>query len=717
MKQVIQSYKSGELWLAEVPVPACRDGGILMQNRVSFVSAGTERMLVDFARKNVVGKALAMPDQVRKVITKMKTEGILGTLEKLQAKLDQPIPLGYSCAGVVEEVGRDVPGLSRGDRVACGGAGYANHAEFNYVPKNLVAKIPENVSFEDASCATVGSIALHGVRQCDLRLGENACVIGLGLLGLLAVQLLKASGARVIGHDPNGERCKMALDLGSDVAVTVDLEAACRDFSEGRGVDAVLIAAATRSNEPVTAAGEICRMKGKVVVTGMVGMEIPRDQYYKKELDFKLSLSYGPGRYDPDYEEAGHDYPYGYVRWTGQRNMKAFLDLVAAGKVTPSKLITHRFDFENALDAYELLLGKSKEPYLGIVLRYQGEREIARELGRTVLLRKDVGTSLPHHLPTSLRSCVIGFIGAGNFTGQVLLPALQNNRARLKSIASAGGVSGTHLAKKFGFELSTTNGDSVIGDPDINTVFITTRHNTHASYVIEALKAGKNVFVEKPLCINSEELSEIVRVQPLTPSPILMVGFNRRFAPHIIKMKELLDSMNQPKSMIMTVNAGFVPAEHWTQDPEVGGGRIIGEACHFIDLLRFLAGSEIVREGVSEAVQLMAGSGDTASISLRFRDGSIGTLHYFANGNAKFPKERLEVSCGGKILQLDNFKVLRGYGWKGFKSMRLWGQDKGHAAEMKSFIEAVRKGGPSPIPFGEIVEVTRTTIELSERAR
>jgi predicted dehydrogenase/threonine dehydrogenase-like Zn-dependent dehydrogenase len=743
MKQIIQSYKSGELWLAEVPVPACRSGGIVMRNMVSFVSAGTERMLVDFARKNIIGKALAMPDQVKKVLGKMKTEGIFGTLEKVQAKLDQPIPLGYSCAGAVEEVGRDVPGLSRGDRVACGGAGYANHAEFNYVPKNLVAKIPENVSFEDASCATVGSIALQGVRQCDLRLGENVCVIGLGLLGLLAVQLLKAGGARVIGYDPNGERCKTALELGSDVAVTGDLEAACRDFSEGRGVDAVLITAATRSNDPVTVAGEISRIKGKVVVTGMVGMEIPRDQYYKKELDFKLSLSYGPGRYDPGYEEAGHDYPYGYVRWTERRNIKAFLDLVAAGKVTPSKLITHRFDFEKALDAYELLLGKSKEPYLGIILEYQmsevrGQRSetdqhttrISVPDSRTVILK-----SPPEAINLRPQTPVIGMIGAGNFTGQVLLPALRDTGARLKSIASAGGVSGTHLAKKFGFELSTTNGDSVIGDPEINTVFITTRHNTHASYVIEALKAGKHVFVEKPLCLTNQELEEIMlaadsRRQPqifppddssggklsagesnndISPSSLLMAGFNRRFAPHVVKMKELLNGSKEPRSMVMTVNAGHIPPEHWTQDPKVGGGRIVGEACHFVDLLRFLAGASI--EG-SEIFGLDSPTHDTVSIQLKFADGSMGTIHYFANGNGSFPKERLEVFCGGKILQLDNFRMLRGYGWKGFKSMRLWGQDKGHGAEIKAFVEAVQKGGPSPIPFEEIVEVTRTTIDL-----
>jgi predicted dehydrogenase/threonine dehydrogenase-like Zn-dependent dehydrogenase len=658
----------------------------------------------------------------------------------VQAKLDQPIPLGYSCAGVVQEAGRDVQGLSRGDRVACGGAGYANHAEFNCVPRNLVAKIPENVSFEDASCATVGSIALQGVRQCDLRLGESACVIGLGLLGLLAVQLLKAGGARVIGCDPNADRCRLALDLGADLAVTEDLETACRDFSEEKGVDAVLITAATRSNEPVTAAGEICRMKGKVVVTGMVGMEIPRDQYYRKELDFRLSLSYGPGRYDPGYEEGGHDYPYGYVRWTEQRNMKAFLDLVAEGKVTPSKLITHRFGFEKALDAYDLLLGKSKEPYMGIILDY-GTADRGEETQTVFIDRRQTRKNADNtnQVSESRRGSAadyrvtVGVVGAGNFTGQVLLPALKGNGARLKSIASAGGVSGTHLAKKFGFESSTTDGESVIGDPDINTVFITTRHNTHARYVIEALKAGKHVFVEKPLCLTLGELNSIVEevkkvrrsedTQPtdrtstsqrlnFSPSHFLMVGFNRRFAPHVVKMKQLLDGTKEPRSMVMTVNAGHIPPEHWTQDPEVGGGRIAGEACHFIDLLRFLAGSETASSGTAE---LTAGSGDTVSISLKFGDGSIGTIHYFANGNAGFPKERLEVFCGGKILQLDNFKVLRGYGWKGFRSMRLWKQDKGHAAEMKAFVEAVRKGGASPIPFEEIAEVTRATIDLGGR--
>jgi len=795
MKQILQSYKTGELWLAEVPVPVCKSGGVVIQTRNSFVSAGTERMLVDFAKKNIVGKALAMPDQVKKVIRKMKSEGVFSTLEKVQAKLDQPIPLGYSCAGVVEEVGRNVTGLSVGDRVACGGAGYANHSDYNYIPKNLVVKIPESVSFEDASCATVGSIALQGVRQCDLRLGENICVMGLGLLGLLAVQMLKAGGIRVIGFDPNIERCKLAEELGADLVVSTDLEAACNEFSEGYGVDAVLITAATKSNEPVTVAGEICRVKGKVVVTGLVGMDIPRDMYYKKELDFKLSLSYGPGRYDPHYEEAGHDYPYGYVRWTEQRNIKAFLDLVASGAVTPSKLITHRFDIENALDAYDLMLGKTKEPYLGIVLNYDpqitpvgfseptGQAQITRisngnenrEIGETadecgdqkLTADERPGTICRTYPDTICRSyraggagrltqikkdqrllilnnelgvsvqgqAVVGFIGAGNFTKGVLLPNLKKQPdIRLRGICTATGMNAAETGKKEGFEFATTDYTQLLDDPDINTVFITTQHNTHARFVSEALRAGKNVFVEKPLCLTAEELEEIrdqmsedrsqitdSQVQssnfrsPTSDYRKLMVGYNRRFSPHAKFIKDYFQDRRTPMMVNYRVNAGIIPPDVWIQDPTVGGGRIIGEVCHFVDFASFVIGSEPVEVQAMcvDTPNASLVAEDNVSLAIRYRDGSVAQILYVAVGATELAKEYCEVFADESSAVMDNFCSTICMGKRGSKKLK-GKQAKGFSEEIGAFLDAIQKGLPCPISFQSLVDTTACTFAVLE---
>lgn len=765
MKQILQSYKSGELWLAEVPVSVCKSRGVVIQTKNSFVSAGTERMLVDFARKNAIGKAMAMPDQVKKVLRKMKTEGVFSTLEKVQAKLDQPIPLGYSCAGIVEEVGRNVTGLSVGDRVACGGAGYANHSEYNYVPKNLVVKIPGTVSFEDASCATVGSIALQGVRQCDLRLGENICVMGLGLLGLLAVQILKAGGVRVIGFDPNMKRCKLAEELGADRVVSSDLEAACNDFSEGVGMDAVLITAATKSNEPVTVAGEICRMKGAVVVTGLVGMDIPRDMYYKKELDFKLSLSYGPGRYDPQYEEWGHDYPYGYVRWTEQRNIKAFLDLVAAGAVTPSKLVTHRFGIDDALNAYNLMLGKTGEQYLGIVLNYgtadkeltaderrltqikkeennvsrkgakaQGDPQITeltqreqrikdtegKTLERTIQLKSVEGLRSDPRPPTSVS---IGFIGAGNFTKSVLLPHLKKqSNPRLRGICTATGMNASETGKKEGFEFATTDYKQILDDPDINTVFITTQHNTHARFVIEALKAGKHVFVEKPLCLTMEELDEITKVyfSLLTPhfSPKLMVGYNRRFSPHAKMIRDYFQDHRTPMMVNYRVNAGIIPPGVWIQDSAVGGGRIVGEVCHFIDFSAFVIGSDPVEVQALcvETANASLVAEDNVAISIRYRDGSVAQILYAAVGATDLAKEYCEVFADESTAVMDNFCSTVCMGKRGKKKLK-GRQIKGFAEETVAFLDAIQQGGPAPIAFESLVNTTACTFAVLESLR
>jgi len=713
MKQIIQSFKSGELWLAEVPVPACKPGGIVMRNHVSFVSAGTERMLVDFARKNIVGKALAMPDQVQKVLRKMKSEGIFATLEKVQAKLDQPIPLGYSCAGTVEEVGHNVAGLAIGDRVACGGAGFANHADYNYVPKNLVVKLPDSVSMEDAACATVGSIALQGVRQCDMRLGESVCVMGLGLLGILSVQMLKASGCRVIGFDPNLERCKLALELGADAATNKDLESACSDFSEGRGVDAVLITAATKSNEPVRVAGEICRMKGRVVVTGLVGMDIPRDQFYKKELDFKLSLSYGPGRYDSSYEEDGVDYPYGYVRWTEQRNIKAFVDLVAAGKVTPSKLITHRFEMEQALDAYQLLLGKIAEPYLGIVISYpvpEGETDLKRTL-RIDSSNKKTGVNKDN--------LSVGFIGCGNFTKAVLLPGLKKlSSVNLKTLCTATGMNCAETAKKEGFEVATTDYKELLNDAAIDAVFVITQHNSHAKLVCDVLGAKKAVFVEKPLAINQEQLNQIETVYQKQASPFVMVGFNRRFSPHAKLIKEYFADRKGPMTLHYRVNAGIIPPDIWIQDLEVGGGRIVGEACHFIDFARFTVGCRAVEVQAmcveTDNTQLVAE--DNVTIAIKYDDGSIVNILYVAVGSPDLEKEYCEIFADESVAILNDFRSTRCFGKLGKRALK-GKQAKGFAEELASFADAVKAGNPSPISFDSLVETTRITFAVREALR
>lgn len=708
MKQIIQSFKSGELWLAEVPVPACKSGGAVVQTRASFVSAGTERMLVDFAKKNLIGKAMQMPDQVQKVLRKMKSEGIFETLEKVKAKLDQPIPLGYSSAGVVEELGHAMRGFSVGDRVACGGAGYANHADYNYVPKNLMVKIPDGVSFEDASCATVGSIALQGIRQCDLRLGEQVCVMGLGLLGLLAVQMLKASGCRVLGFDPNPQRCQDAMNLGADMAVSSDLVAAADQFSQGMGMDAVLITAATKSNEPVTVAGEIARMKAKVVVTGLVGMDLPRDDYYKKELDFKLSLSYGPGRYDSNYEEGGNDYPYGYVRWTEQRNIAAFLDLVAAGSVTPSKLVTHRFDISEALDAYDLLLGKKEEPYLGIVIDY-AEKDAA-------VLQESREVSVPNTGGVKSSEVNVGFIGAGNFTKAVLFPELKKMpEVNLKTLCTATGMNAGETAKKESFDIASTDYESMLQDDSINTVFVTTQHNSHSKFICESMEAGKHVFVEKPLAITEEQLGRIKStVEGLgEKSPVLMAGFNRRFSPHAAMLKKYFAKRTTPIFMNYRVNAGIIPPDVWIQDPAIGGGRIIGEGCHFIDFASHIIGEKVVEVQAQCVSTENAGliAEDNVSINLKYADGSVANILYVALGSADIAKERCEILANESVAVMEDFCKTTCSGKLG-KDKLAGKQAKGFAQELEAFFESIKNGSEAPIALDSLINTTEVSFAV-----
>jgi len=713
MKQIIQSYKTGEMKLDEVPIPQVRQGTVLVETRASVVSAGTEKMLVDLAKKSLLGKAKSRPDLVKKVIETTKKEGILNTFRKVRSKLDTPIPLGYSCSGIVKAVGPGVDGFRVGDEVACGGAGYANHAEYNVVPKTLCVHIPakdeesfEKISFEEAAFATVGAIALQGVRQAGLTLGENVCVIGLGLLGQLTVQLCKANGCEVLGADIDSSKIELARKLGADLCVdSQNLEKEALKFSRGLGVDAVIITAAAKGSELVRVAGEVSRIKGRVVVVGLVGMDIPRDTYYKKELDIRLSMSYGPGRYDAEYEERGHDYPFPYVRWTEQRNMLAFLELITAGRIDVKQLITHRYSFHDSLNAYDLIL-KNKDPFLGVVLEYQpSEQEHRIIVSGTPRAGKKEGVG-------------IGLVGAGNFAKGVLLPCFSTNeKVHLVGVNTATGMSAKAVAEQFSFRYAANNADDILNDKDVDAVIIATRHNLHGPLVKKTLESGKHVFVEKPLCLTDDELQEVIKVYKSFASDsddnkILMVGFNRRFSPVVRKIKDLLSARGTPIVATYNVNAGYIPKDSWIQDPVEGGGRIIGEVCHFVDTFRYLVGSPVktvyatcVRSDNDSYIDK-----DSVSITLTYADGSIGTIIYYALGNQQYPKEKLEIAADGAVALLEDYRILETYGKK--KEKIKITQDKGFDAEIKAFIDALVKGESAPIPFEELVETTKVTFAV-----
>ena len=711
MKQILQNLSNGETELTEVPCPRGKAGHLLIRTVTSLVSAGTERMLVEFGKANLIDKARQQPDKVRMVLDKIKTDGLMPTIEAVRSKLDQPLPMGYCNVGVVIEVGAGVTGFSVGDRVASNG----KHAEVVCVPKNLCAKIPDSVSDEAAAFTVIGAIALQGIRLAQPTLGETFVITGLGLIGLVTVQLLRAHGCRVLGIDFDPQKLELARKLGAE---TVDLSrgddpvATAMAFSRGRGVDGVLITASTKSNEPVHQAALMCRKRGRIVLIGVTGLELSRADFFEKELSFQVSCSYGPGRYDALYEEQGQDYPFGYVRWTEQRNFEAVLDMLADSRMDMLPLISHRFTLDRAEEAYKLVGGSGAS--LGILLRYAD----AQSQPNAELLKRTIHFSVPRDSVKHAAAAVVAFVGSGNYATQVLIPAFKRTPAKLKSVASSAGVSGVHAGRKFGFENTTTDSQSLFNDPEINTIVVTTRHDSHARFVCQALKAGKHVFVEKPLALNREELKEIESVYTDVASrqsaPLVMVGFNRRFAPQVQKMKSLLASVQEPKSFVMTVNAGAIPPDHWTQDMAVGGGRIIGEGCHFVDLLRFLAGAPIVsvqamRMGRAPGVLVLD---DKVSFTLGFADGSFGTVHYLANGHKSFPKERLEVFCAGRILQLDNFRKLHGFGWPGFHKMNLWRQDKGNGACVAAFVEAIQNGAMAPIPFEELVESTRVSFDI-----
>jgi len=708
VKQVLQSLRDGSTSLADVPAPNVSSKQLLVRTTRSLVSAGTERMLVEFGKANWIARARQQPDKVRQVLDKIRTDGLMPTIEAVRGKLDQQLAMGYCNAGVVLDVGRDVRGFTAGDRVASNGA----HAEVVGVPANLCAKIPGGVSDDEAAFTVLGAVALQGIRLAQPTLGESIVVSGLGLTGLLAVQLLRAHGCRVLGLDFDNNRLALARSFGAevvDLSTIADPVALAQAFTRDAGADGVLITASTSSSEPVHHAAKMCRKRGRVVLVGVTGLELSRADFYEKELTFQVSCSYGPGRYDPDYEEKGRDYPIGFVRWTAQRNFEAVLDMIADGRLNVKPLISHRFRIEEAEKAYDLLAGNQRS--LGILLEYPTrETKPDSELRQpTVKLSKPI---------TLAAKPVVAFIGSGNYAKSMLIPGFKEAGARLKVVASSGGVSSLHAGRKFRFEETTTDTDGIFADPDVNAVVIATRHDSHARFVCRALASGKHVFVEKPLALTTDELSEIARAHANAgtdrANPMLMVGFNRRFAPQTRKIKSLLESVASPKAFVMTVNAGAISPDHWTQDPRAGGGRILGEACHFIDLLRFLAGAPIVRHGGSG---MDARTPDTATIQLAFADGSIGTIHYFANGSKSFPKERLEVfGCGG-VLQLNNFRRLKGFGWPAFGSMNLWRQDKGQRTCVAAFVDAIESGKPSPIPLDELVEVSRVTIEIAEALR
>ena len=697
MEQLTQNLKSGHMQLLEVPFPILNSGCVLVRNHYSIISAGTEGKTVKDARLGYIGKALARKEDVKKVIKTAKTIGLVETYKLMMNKLDAPSALGYSCAGEVIAIADDITEFKIGDKVACAGVG-AVHAEVVAVQKNLCVKLPEEIELSEATFTTLGAIAMQGIRQADLRLGESCAVIGLGLLGQLTVQMLNASGVKSIGIDISSNSVLLCKELGVNYAFernTEGLENLIKELTNGQGVDAVVITAATNSNDPVDFAGEICRRKGKVIIVGSVPTGFKRNYYYKKELELKMSCSYGPGRYDSNYEDNGVDYPYGYVRWTENRNMQAFVDLIQHKKINLQKLTSHVFNFNEAQKAYQLILDKT-EAYTGILLKY----DIHKKIVSKVELKQSTTNPLK---PT------IGFIGAGSFANNVLLPALKGH-GQFVGIATNKGNNARNIADKYGFNYCTDKSEELITDKNCNTIFIVTRHDSHAQYVIEAIKNKKHVFVEKPLCLNEDELNQIQQLQKTT-NTFLMVGFNRRFAPHIQKVKSLINP-NQPVAINYRINAGILPFDHWIHHKTIGGGRIVGEACHFIDLTAFIASSKIKSVSAND-MMTATNLRDTLIINLQFENGSIATISYFSNGSKELNKEHLEIFTNGQSIIIDDFKEMHIHG-KTTKKLNLSTQDKGHKEEVKLFLEAIQTGKACPISFDETYNSMLATFKVEE---
>ncbi|MGQ0811919.1 MAG: bi-domain-containing oxidoreductase [Nitrospiraceae bacterium] len=702
MKQVVQNYRTGILKVDDVPSPSLQEAGLLVANSASLISPGTEKSTVHVAQKSLLGKAIDRPDMVKKVLTSVQKDGLLATVKRVFDRLDTPAALGYSCAGTVIEVGQKVAGFSVGDRVACAGQNYASHAEVVYVPQNLCAKIPSGVEYEDASFVTLGAIALQGVRQAEPRLGDRVAVIGLGLLGQLTVQILKASGCHVIGSDLDPMKLQLAQELGADlIASPADLIHASMAFTAGQGVDAVLITASTKENGPIEVAGEVARKKGRVVVVGAVGMTIPRESYYKKELELRLSTSYGPGRYDSAYEENGHDYPYGYVRWTENRNMQAFLDLIHQKKVNVKRLVTHRYSIEEAEEAY-LLMTENREPYLGLVITYPSTE-------------KPNVTPVIHFTDGRLVGPVtLGLIGAGHHVKDMLLPVLQSlDHISIRAVCSATGITAKSLGDKIKAAYCASDYRALLEDDSINAVVIGTRHDTHASLVIAALQADKHVFVEKPLCLTLEELEHIGATykDKSWKGLHLCVGFNRRFSDHAAKARAFFKGRTDPLIMLYRVNAGAISSEHWIHDLEVGGGRIVGEACHFVDYMQALCGAPPTSIHARPIAHHTSGiTDDQCVLSLMFGDGSVGTVIYTAGGDTSLAKERFEAYGNGRSLTMDDFVQSDFYANGKKTTFKTGKRDKGFRQEMTQFVEAVEKGQSPLLTFPEAYAVTRACL-------
>lgn len=709
MKQLLQDARTGEVSVAEVPAPQLLPGCVLVRVAASLVSAGTERAASEFASKSLLAKAKARPDLVRDVLTKLRRDGIQSTMQAVRSRLDQPQSVGYSSAGTVIAVGDGVTDINVGDRVACAGFGYAVHAEVACVPRLLVAKIGNAVSFEEAAFGTVGAICLHGIRTADVSLGETVAVIGLGLLGQITVQLLKASGCRVLATDLVQSKADLAMQNGVEAACTSaeEFQDLCFQKTGGIGVDSVLITAETPSSGPVNLAAEIARDRAIVVAVGTVGMEIQRRQYYMKELDFRVSRSYGPGRYDAAYEQKGHDYPIGHVRWTETRNMQAVVQLIAEKKLNLASLVTHRFSMDEAPRAYGLITGRTSEPFLGVLLKY-ADAEDRYDGG---FAEKIPITAAPPRSGT----IGIGVLGAGNFAQATLLPALKTiSEVAFIGVCNATGPRSRSAAEKFGFQHCTNSEQEILRDPGVHALIIATPHHLHASQVLASIEASKAIFCEKPLCLTEGELASIVRAHSAAGStPQVMAGFNRRFAPMALELKRFLAEIREPLAIHYRVNAGYIPPDHWVNDPEQGGGRILGEVCHFVDFLCFLAGGspvEVQGQGLGNGGQY---SGDNLIATLKFANGTLGTISYLANGDKAASKERIEVFGGGSVAILEDFRHLElvRHGRKKVVRARL-GQEKGHKAEMQAFVDAVRGKAAAPMSFEQIVGSTLATIRL-----
>ena len=696
MQQITQQLKFGKMQILEVPFPVLAKGQVLVRNHYSVISAGTEGKTVSDARKGYIAKARSRQKEVKMVISMMKQEGIKKAYDVVMNKLEAPSPLGYSCAGEVIAVADDVADLRPGDRVACGGGG-AVHADVVAIQRNLCVKVPENVDLRYAAFSTIAAIAIQGIRQADLRFGENCAVIGLGLIGLVTVQILKAAGIKTIGIDIDPFKIDTAKMVGVDLAMVryrQGIAGIIQDFTRGHGTDAVIITAGANSLDPVNFAGEICRKKGKVVVVGAVPTGFSRPNYYKKELDLRMSASYGPGRYDPEYEEKGRDYPIGYVRFTENRNMQTFVDLIAEQRADMDPLITHTFDLKDAPGAYDLILDR-REPIIGVLIRYDSQKELKTSV---TLKKTPAGKSL---------SSNVGFIGAGNFAQNAVLPRLKG-KCGFVGIVTSRGSNSRYVAEKYGFGYCSRNPEQLLEDPDIGTVFILTRHNTHADYTARALLAGKNVFVEKPLAMTFEELSMVKDAWDQSGRQV-MLGFNRRFSPLVEKMMGQLEPGTK-KSINIRVNAGVVPPDHWVHDPEVGGGRIIGEACHFIDLAGFIAGSKAV---TIQAVALgdYPALNDTVSVHIEYENGSIATVSYYSNGNKNVAKERIEVFTNGVVFLIDDFMKMEISSEAGIKKEKLKAQDKGHSKQFKVMADILSAESAFPISFDDIYHSSLLTLE------